>query len=197
MTSKKPHRFSDIRSRLAQELSIHPGMSDDLKSQSVTSKTPFRAEDISRRIFTIRGHRVMLDADIAELCRVCQSALARPVVRQLPHLLQELHHPQGVLPAGGAQVFFRLLPFFAAFDLFQQMKRAGIGNPALLRASVGSPRLFSRDSSRPTRVPGGPVPVTQRFPPHRCIPCPLPNPRIQTMRFPTPIPNPRFRTMRF
>ena len=56
-------------------------MSDNLKSQSVTSKTPFRAEDISRRILTIRGHRVMLDADLAELYGVMTGALNQAVKR--------------------------------------------------------------------------------------------------------------------
>ena len=42
-------------------------MSDDLKSPIAISKPPLRAEDISQRIHTIRGHRVMLDADLAEL----------------------------------------------------------------------------------------------------------------------------------
>jgi hypothetical protein len=78
---EKPHRFKDIRSQLAQELSIHPGMSDDLKSQSVTSKTPFRAEDISRRILTIRGQKVILDADLAEVYGVSTKRLNEQVKR--------------------------------------------------------------------------------------------------------------------
>ncbi len=41
-------------------------MSDDLKLQIVRSKPPLRPEDISQRIHTIRGHRVMLDADLAD-----------------------------------------------------------------------------------------------------------------------------------
>ena len=59
----------------------------------------------------------MRDADIAELCRVCRSALARPVVRQFPDLLQELHHPQSVLPvvhaadAGFTEGIRQLMPY--------------------------------------------------------------------------------------
>ena len=56
-------------------------MSDDLKSQSVISKPPLRAEDISRRILTIRGQRVMLDADLAELYGVTTGALNQAVKR--------------------------------------------------------------------------------------------------------------------
>jgi hypothetical protein len=56
-------------------------MSDDLKSQSVISKPPLRAEDISRRILTLRGQRVMLDADLAELYGVTTGALNQAVKR--------------------------------------------------------------------------------------------------------------------
>jgi hypothetical protein len=54
-------------------------MSDDLKSQFAISKPPFRAEDISKRIHTIRGHRVMLDTDLAELYRVTRRVLGLEV----------------------------------------------------------------------------------------------------------------------
>src|SRR3989304_10103449 len=56
-------------------------MSDVWKSQSVTSKPPLRAEDISRRIFTIRGHRVKLDADLAEVYGVSTKRLNEQVKR--------------------------------------------------------------------------------------------------------------------
>jgi hypothetical protein len=56
-------------------------MSDDLKSQSVISKIPLQKEDISRRIFTIRGHRVMLDADLADLYMVSTKAFNQAVRR--------------------------------------------------------------------------------------------------------------------
>ncbi len=57
------------------------GMSDDLKSQFAISKPPLRAEEISQRIHTIRGHRVMLDADLAELYGVSTKRLNEAVRR--------------------------------------------------------------------------------------------------------------------
>ena len=57
------------------------GMSDDLKSQFAISKPLLEAEDISRRIFTIRGQRVMLDADLAELYDVATFRLNEAVKR--------------------------------------------------------------------------------------------------------------------
>jgi len=42
-------------------------MIDDLQSQSDTLMSRQRGENIHQRILTIRGHRVMLDADLAEL----------------------------------------------------------------------------------------------------------------------------------
>ena len=56
-------------------------MSDDLKSQIAISKSSLRAEDISKRIHTIRGHRVILDADLAELYEVMTGALNQAVKR--------------------------------------------------------------------------------------------------------------------
>lgn len=56
-------------------------MSDDLKSQTAISKPPLRTENISRRILSIRGKRVMLDADIAELYGVTTGALNQTVKR--------------------------------------------------------------------------------------------------------------------
>src|SRR3990172_3230293 len=57
-------------------------MSDDLKSQIAISKPPLRAEDIFQRIHTIRGHRVMLDADLAELYGVSTGALNQAIKRK-------------------------------------------------------------------------------------------------------------------
>lgn len=58
-------------------------MSDDLKSQIATSKPPLRAEDISQQIHTIRGHRVMLDADLAELYDVPTKAFNQAIQRNM------------------------------------------------------------------------------------------------------------------
>lgn len=56
-------------------------MSDDLKSQIVISKTPLEPKDISRRILTIRGQRVMIDTDLAELYGVTTKSLNQAVKR--------------------------------------------------------------------------------------------------------------------
>jgi len=56
-------------------------MGDDLKSQIVISKTPLEPEDIFKRILIIRGQRVMLDADLAELYGVMTGALNQAVKR--------------------------------------------------------------------------------------------------------------------
>src|SRR4030066_965266 len=56
-------------------------MSDDLKSQIAIPKPPCRAEDISRRIHIIRGHRVMLDADLAKLYGVSTKRLNEAIRR--------------------------------------------------------------------------------------------------------------------
>lgn len=56
-------------------------MRDELKSQSAISKPPLQAEDISRRIHTIRGSRVMLDVEIAELYGVPTKRLNEAVRR--------------------------------------------------------------------------------------------------------------------
>ncbi len=56
-------------------------MTADSKPRSDTSISRLRAEDIPRRIFTIRGHRVMLDADLAELYGVTTGALNQAAKR--------------------------------------------------------------------------------------------------------------------
>src|SRR3989304_7889048 len=67
----------------------HHAMSDNLKSQIAISKPPFRAEDISQRIHIIRGHRVMLDADLAELYGVTTKSLNQAVKRNLMRFPQD------------------------------------------------------------------------------------------------------------
>jgi len=57
------------------------GMSPDSKSQIATSKQGRQMEDISRRILTIRGRRVMLDTDLAELYGVTTGALNQAIKR--------------------------------------------------------------------------------------------------------------------
>ncbi len=53
----------------------------NLKSQIVTSKLAIPAERIERRILLIRGQRVMLDADLAQLYAVPTKALNQAVKR--------------------------------------------------------------------------------------------------------------------
>ena len=52
-----------------------------LRSQIVTSSSAIPAERIERHILLIRGHKVMLDADLAELYGVETKALNRAVRR--------------------------------------------------------------------------------------------------------------------
>ena len=56
-------------------------MIEDLKPQSGTLLPPLRAESIPQRILTIRGHRVMIDADLAEVYGVPTKALNQAVKR--------------------------------------------------------------------------------------------------------------------
>ena len=56
-------------------------MGDDSKSQIAISKLGRQTEEISRRILTVRGQRVMLDADIAELYGVTTTRLNEQVKR--------------------------------------------------------------------------------------------------------------------
>ena len=56
-------------------------MSDDLKSQTAISKLGRQTVDISLRILTIRGQRVMLDADLAELYGVPTKVFNQAVKR--------------------------------------------------------------------------------------------------------------------
>lgn len=64
-------------------------MGDDLKSQIVISKAGLQTEEISRRILTIRGQRVMLDADLAELYGVTTKVLNQAVKRNSKRFPQD------------------------------------------------------------------------------------------------------------
>jgi hypothetical protein len=70
-----------VTSSLGTQIEDRFGMSDDLKSQFAISKPPLRPEEISQRIHTIRGHRVMLDSDLAELYGVSTKRLNEAVRR--------------------------------------------------------------------------------------------------------------------
>ncbi|MGE5664201.1 MAG: ORF6N domain-containing protein [Deltaproteobacteria bacterium] len=56
-------------------------MNDNLKSQTAISRSTLRTEDISERIHVIRGQRVMLDADLAELYGVSTKRMNEAVRR--------------------------------------------------------------------------------------------------------------------
>jgi len=56
-------------------------MFEDLKSKIAISGSPLREEDISKRIHIIRGHRVMLDANLSELYGVSTKRLNEAVRR--------------------------------------------------------------------------------------------------------------------
>jgi hypothetical protein len=56
-------------------------MVDDSKSQAAISKPGRQTEELSRKILTIRGQRVMLDADLAELYRVPTKVFNQAVKR--------------------------------------------------------------------------------------------------------------------
>ena len=54
-----------------------------LRSQIVTSNSVVLVERVERRILAIRGHKVMLDADLAELYGVATKALNQAVRRNI------------------------------------------------------------------------------------------------------------------
>ena len=56
-------------------------MIEDIKPQSDTMISRLRAENIHQRILTIRGHRVMLDSDLAELYGVPTKVFNQAVQR--------------------------------------------------------------------------------------------------------------------
>jgi phage regulator Rha-like protein len=58
-------------------------MIKDLKPQSDTLMSRLRAENIPQRILTIRGHRVMLDVDLAELYDVPTKSLNQAIRRNM------------------------------------------------------------------------------------------------------------------
>jgi phage regulator Rha-like protein len=58
-------------------------MNEELDPQSEASRPPLLAENISRRILTVRGHRVMLDVDLAELYDVPTKAFNQAIQRNM------------------------------------------------------------------------------------------------------------------
>jgi hypothetical protein len=70
-----------IHSKPGTEIEPRFVMNEKPDPQSEASKPPLLAENISRRILTVRGHRVMLDADLAELYGVPTSRMNEAVKR--------------------------------------------------------------------------------------------------------------------
>lgn len=62
---------------------------EDLKSQIVTSKVEIPAGRVERRILSIRGQRVMLDSDLAELYCVETKVLNQAVRRNIERFPQD------------------------------------------------------------------------------------------------------------
>lgn len=58
-------------------------MREDLKPHSDTLVPPIREVDISRRILTVRGHRVIIDADLAEMYGVPTKAFNQAIQRNM------------------------------------------------------------------------------------------------------------------
>ena len=73
------------RNRKSQGTEIEPRfiMNEEMDPQSEASRPPLLAENISRRILTARGHRVMLDADLAELYDVPTKAFNQAIQRNM------------------------------------------------------------------------------------------------------------------
>ena len=70
--------FDDARWRGRGELAFVPG-----KTKSATSReVGLTPQAIERRIFLVRGHRVMLDRDLAEMYGVTTKALNQAVEKQ-------------------------------------------------------------------------------------------------------------------
>jgi len=58
-------------------------MIEDMKTQSDTSISRLRADDIHQRILIVRGFRVMLDADLAELYDIPTKAFNQAIQRNM------------------------------------------------------------------------------------------------------------------
>jgi hypothetical protein len=134
-------------------------MSNDLKSQIVMSKPPLRAEDISQRIHIIRGHRVMLDADLAELYGVTTGALNQAIKRNAERFPEDFMfrlsqeesdslRSQTVILEPGRGRYWKFLPYafteqgVAMLSGILQSPRAVQVNIAIMRAFVRMRRML-------------------------------------------------------
>ncbi len=134
-------------------------MSDELKSQFAISKPPLRAEDISRQIHTIRGYRVMLDADLAELYGIAAKVLNQAVQRnterfpedfmfRLSHEESASLRSQNVTLKAGRGQHRKYLPFafteqgVAMLSSVLRSPRAAQVNIAIMRTFVRMRRML-------------------------------------------------------
>ena len=140
-------------------------MIKDLEPRSDTLMANLRAEDVSHRILTIRGHRVMLDVDLAELYGVATKRLNEAVRRNGARFPEDFMFQ---LAAGEAECLRsqfatsngrggrRYLPYafteqgVAMLSSVLNSKRAILVNVAIMRAFVrlretmGAPRELAR-----------------------------------------------------
>jgi hypothetical protein len=121
-----------------------------LKSQIVTSKVELPCERVERRILSIRGQKVMLDADLAELYEVETKALNRAVRRNAsrfpadfmfqltPQESQDLRRQFGTSNPGGGGRRYQPLAFteqgVATLSRVLRDPRAVQVNIAIMRA---------------------------------------------------------------
>ena len=140
-------------------------MIEDLQPQSDTLMSRLRVEDIPQRILTIRGHRVMLDVDLAELYGVATKRLNEAVRRNAARFPEDFMFQLAAGEAESLRSQFatsngrggrRYLPYafteqgVAMLSSVLNSKRAILVNVAIMRAfvrlreTVGAHREFAR-----------------------------------------------------
>ena len=141
------------------------GMIEVLQPQSDTLMPRLRVEDIPQRILTIRGHRVMLDVDLAELYGVATKRLNEAVGRNAARFPEDFMFQLAAGEAESLRSQFatsngrggrRYLPYaytaqgVAMLSSVLNSKRAILVNIAIMRAFVrlretlGAPRELAR-----------------------------------------------------
>ena len=126
-------------------------MIEDLKQQSNTLLSRLRMDNIPQRILIIRGHRVMLDVDLAELYSVTTKRLNEGVRRNTARFPKDFMFQLAAVEAGSLRSQFatsngrggrRYLPYafteqgVAMLSSVLNSKRAILVNIAIMRAFV-------------------------------------------------------------
>ena len=126
-------------------------MIEDLKQQSNTLLSRLRMDNIPQRILIIRGHRVMLDVDLAELYGVTTKRLNEAVRRNAARFPKDFMFQLAAFEAGSLRSQFatsngrggrRYLPYafteqgVAMLSSVLNSKRAILVNIAIMRAFV-------------------------------------------------------------